>query len=307
MKRLLVTGASGLLGINLALRESAHRDVTGVTHSHSLRNVPFPVKTVDLTSPGAVNRLLMEIQPELVINCAAMANIDDCEQQPEQATLINSRMPGLLAKVCRERGIRLVHLSTDAVFDGTHGDYRETDTPHPLSVYAQTKLDGEEAVLDIYPQAVIARVNFYGWSLTGKRSLAEFFYNNLSQGKQVNGFTDVEFCPLFVDNLTELLLLLGEGEYCGLYHVVSPVSLNKYEFGCRIAQAFELDARLIKPVSVMDGGLLARRSPRLTLNTAKLRETLRMELPGVENGICAFAAQHAAGLPQKIRNFLNLN
>jgi dTDP-4-dehydrorhamnose reductase len=307
MKRLLVTGASGLLGINLALRESAHREVTGITHSHSLAGVPFEVKAFDLTATDTPDRLLDETRPDAVVHCAAMANIDDCEKQPDQAALINSIVPGRLAEACQKREIRMVHLSTDAVFDGSRGDYLETDMPHPLSVYAQTKLDGEKAVLDAYPQAVVARVNFYGWSLTGKRSLAEFFYNNLTMGKPVNGFTDVEFCPLFVNHLAELLMRLADGVQTGLFHVVSPVSLSKYEFGCRIAEIFGLDDHLIKPVSVMDGGLTARRSPKLTLNTDKLKESLQMVLPGVEEGIHAFAEQQAAGYPKKIQSYLTHN
>jgi dTDP-4-dehydrorhamnose reductase len=304
MKQLLVTGASGLLGINLALRESAHRPVTGITNTHSLSGMPFPVRSNDLTTPGGVERILDDVQPEIVIHCAAMANIDACERQPDHAELINSQVPGLLAKACHNRKIRLVHLSTDAVFDGSRGNYLETDTPHPLSVYAKTKLDGEKAVLDADPQAVVARVNFYGWSLTGKHSLAEFFYNNLTAGNPINGFTDVEFCPLFVNNLADILLLLADGEYSGIFHVVSPISLSKYEFGCRIAEAFGLDDRLIKPVSVLDGGLTAPRSPKLTLNTDKLKNALQIVLPGIEEGIHAFAEQQAAGFPKQLQNYL---
>lgn len=304
MKRLLVTGASGLLGINLALRESAHREVTGITNSHNLSGVPFPVEALDLTLPGMVKRVLAEKKLDVVVNCAALANIDDCEKEPAKAALINSTMPGWLAQECHTRGIRLVHLSTDAVFDGLRGGYRETDKPHPLSVYAQTKLDGEKAVLDACPEAVIARVNFYGWSLSGKRSLAEFFYNNLSAGKQVNGFTDVLFCPLFVDHLVDVLMRLADSDHSGLFHVVSPVALSKFDFGCKIARALKLDDRLIKPVSVEDGGLLARRSPNLTLNMDKLRNALQLALPGVDEGIQAFASQLADGYPQRIRKFL---
>jgi dTDP-4-dehydrorhamnose reductase len=305
MKRLLVTGASGLLGINLALRESAHRDVVGVTNSHSLIDAPFFTKPFNLTAPGAIDRMLDEIKPGAVIHCAAMADIDACEKQPEKAAQINTRVPGILAHACAVRKIRLVHLSTDAVFDGQRGDYLETDTPNPLSVYARTKLDGEKAVLDAFPKAVVARVNFYGWSLTGKRSLAEFFYNNLSEGKQVNGFTDVQFCPLFVNHLADLLLQLMDSGHSGLFHVVSPVSLSKYEFGCRIAEAFGLNDKLINPVSVMDGGLTARRSPKLTLNTDKLKEALQTVLPGVEEGIKEFAEQLEEGFPQQLQKFQN--
>lgn len=304
MKRLLVTGASGLLGINLALRESAQREVTGITHSHSLSGMPFPVRSVDMMVPGVLDKMLDDVQPELVVHCAALANIDTCEKQPEQAAMINSRVPGLLAQASRKRNIRLVHLSTDAVFDGSRGNYLETDTPHPLSVYAQTKLAGEQAVMEAYPQAVVARVNFYGWSLTGKHSLAEFFFNNLSAGKTINGFTDVQFCPLFVNHLADILMHLAEGNHSGIFHVVSPISMSKYEFGCRIAEAFGLDERLIKPVSVLDGGLAARRSPNLTLNIDKLKETLQLVLPGVEEGIHAFAEQQAAGFPQQLQSYL---
>ncbi len=222
-----------------------------------------------------------------------------------EAERINSEVPGEIARICRNKGIRLVHLSTDAVFDGSRGEYLETDTPNPLSVYAQSKLSGEKSVLNNHPEAVVARVNFYGWSLTGKRSLAEFFYNNLAAGKMVNGFTDVEFCPLFVNHLAELLMRLLESNFSGIFHVVSPVSLRKYEFGCRIADAFGFDTRLIKPVSVMDGGLTARRSPKLTLNTDKLKEALQTLLPGVEDGILAFAEQQADGYPETIRRYLN--
>ncbi|HEX7557188.1 MAG TPA: SDR family oxidoreductase [Leptolinea sp.] len=304
MKRLLVTGASGLLGVNLALREYTRRAVTGITHTHHLTGIPFSIQTVDLTEPDSISRMLDEVQPETVIHCAAMADIDVCEKQPEQAALINSQVPGILAKACQVRSIRLVHLSTDAVFDGSRGGYLETDTPHPLSVYAETKLKGEMAVLAANPQAVIARVNFYGWSLTGKRSLAEFFYNNLSAGKVVNGFTDVEFCPLFVNHLANLLIRLADGNFSGIFHAVSPIALSKYEFGCRIAEAFGLDKRLIKPVSVMQGNLTAPRSLKLTLNTDKLKETLQMVLPGVEEGIRTFAEQQAAGFPQQLRQYL---
>lgn len=305
MKRLLVTGASGLLGINLALRESERREVIGTTNSHSLAGAPFLAKPYNLSAPGAVDRMLDEVRPAAVIHCAAMADIDACEKQPEKAALINTRVPGILAKACSVRKIRLVHLSTDAVFDGQRGGYLETNTPNPLSIYARTKLDGEKAVLDAFPKAVVARVNFYGWSLTGKRSLAEFFYNNLSEGKPVNGFTDVQFCPLFVNHLADLLIQLLDSGHSGLFHVVSPVSLSKYEFGCRIAEAFGLDNKLIKPVSVMDGGLAARRSPNLTLNTDKLKEALQIVLPGVEEGIKEFAEQMEEGFPQQLQNYLN--
>lgn len=278
--------------------------MTGVVHSRNLSATPFTVITSDLTGDGAIDRLLDAVHPGGVIHCAAMADIDACEAQPEKAEQINNQVPGDIARACKDRNIRLVHLSTDAVFDGSRGGYLETDMPNPLSVYARTKLYGEQSVLEAFPEAVVARVNFYGWSLTGKRSLAEFFYNNLSAGNPVKGFTDVEFCPMFVNHLADLLMHLLDGTFYGIYHVVSPVSLSKYEFGCRIADIFGLDARLIQPISVLDGGLTARRSPKLTLNTDKLKAALQNVLPGVQEGILAFAGQQSTGFPQQIQRYL---
>ena len=142
-----------------------------------------------------------------LINCAALANLEECEQSPELAKILNVDLPAQLAKSCAQRGIRFVHISTDAVFDGEKEEaYTEEDIPNPLGVYSQTKLDSEQATFSENPDAIVARVNMFGWSLSNRRSLGEFFVNNLSEGKNVNGFTDVIFCPMLV-NVTARLLL----------------------------------------------------------------------------------------------------
>ena len=147
----------------------------------------------------------------------------------------------------------------------------------------------------------MARVNFYGWSLRGQRSLAEFFYNSLTAGQGVRGFTDIFFCPLVVNDLADLLLeMLGRG-LSGLYHTVSSESISKYAFGVAIANRFSLDGNLITPTSWKEGGLTARRSPNLTLNTGKLAATLGRSLPGIEPGIERFFRLQQAGYPQQIQ------
>ena len=128
------------------------------------------------------DRLLNETRPDAVIHTAALANLEECESNPEKGYRLNAEIPGILARLCERRSIRFVHISTDAVFGGTKkGAYKEEDKPNPQGVYAQTKLDGERAVQKANPLAIIARVNFYGWSLTNRRSLGEFFVNNLSE------------------------------------------------------------------------------------------------------------------------------
>lgn len=303
MTHILVTGVSGLLGLNFALHNYRKHKITGVVHHNLLEAAPFDVIMADLSEVGTAAKLLERVRPDLVLNCAALANIDLCEEQPELAQKLNVDLPDELARETAARGVGLVHISTDAVFDGMHGDYTEEDRPNPLSTYARTKLAAEEAVLQANPEALVARVNFFGWSISGRRSLAEFFFNNLTAGMSIKGFTDVFFCPLEVTLLAELLLELADKHRSGIYHVVSGECLTKYDFGCRIAQLFSLDTRLIRPVTVNEGGLTAARSPNLRLRTEKLAAALDKPAPGQDSGLARFFEQFQRGYPRYIRTF----
>lgn len=304
MTRLLVTGASGLLGISLAI-EAFQRgyQVTGVVNQHPLQGVPFAIYTTDLARAGAIDALFESCQPEAVIHCAAVANLETAEANPALAQRLNAELPGQLASQAYHRGIRFIHISTDAIFDGVKGDYSEKDRPNPKSVYARTKLAGEQVVASACPDALIARVNFYGWSLSGRRSLAEFFFNQLNAGQRTLGFTDVIFCPLLVNDLADLLLTCLEKGLSGLYHVASREGLSKYAFGVGVARYFGLDETLIIPVSVLESNLVAQRSPNLSLKTDKLSTALNLSLPDQAAGLRRFYTLFRSGYPQTIQSF----
>jgi dTDP-4-dehydrorhamnose reductase len=220
---------------------------------------------------------------------------------------LNTDLPGELALACTRLGIKMVHISTDAVFDGEGGGYSEEDQVNPLSVYARSKLKGEERVRAANADALIARVNFYGWSLTGKRSLAEWFVQNLSDGKSVNGFTDVYFCPLEVHDLVDTLLEMVNMHLNGTYHVVSREYWSKFEFGIAIATRFGFDSTLIHPVSWKDGGLKAARSPRLILDCSKLENALGHPIAGQQSGLERFYQSFKTGLPQRLKELAGDN
>ena len=305
MTRMLVTGASGMLGANLALlAQEMDYEVLGWTNSRPLVNAPFATRPVDFCDQQALAQAFEDAQANALINCAAQANVDAAEKHPEHAFRVNADAAGELALLARIAEIPMIHISTDAVFDGTQGNYRETDAPNPLNTYAKSKLAGEQAVAEANPAAAIARVVFYGWSLTGTRSLAEFFYNNLTAGKPVNGFTDMFFSPLYVGHLAEALLEMLEKGLGGIYHVYASESLSKYDFGVHLAHEFGLDASLIRPISALDSDLLARRSLNLGMNTDKLQAALGKGLPSQAEGLRALHADLDSGLRQKL---LSLN
>lgn len=303
--RYLVTGASGLLGLNLSLWLEKENSVVGVIHRPELKAVPYKVIVTDLSQPGECEKVIDRVKPDAVIHTAAMAIVDDCENQPEQARLVNAELPGHLAELTHKMGIQMLHISTDAVFDGQKGNYIEEDSPNPLGVYAQTKLDGEKAIQESNPDAVIARVNFYGFSLRGQRSLAETFIKKLECGICMNGFTDIHFCSMYVMDLSRILIRMIELQLKGLYHTVSRECISKYEFGVRIARKFGFDPNLIKPISVDDSGLVAKRSPNLCLNVQKLEKALGKSLPCQDEGIEKLYGDFQSGTREKLAALLN--
>jgi len=283
-----------------ALRE---HEIIGVDRGR-LQSAPFPVIKTNFFNSRAFDETLDSTMPDWVINCAALANLEECEKHPDQAKILNVDLPRELAEACAKHNTKFIHLSTDAVFDGTkEGMYTEEDEPSPPGVYSQTKLDSEYAVQEANPDAIVARVNFFGWSLSGHRSLSEFFVNNLSQGKNVNGFTDVIFCPMWVTHLAQTLIAMLEKDMHGLYHVVGAQPMSKYQFGVEVARKFGLRESLIKPQSVEKSGLTAKRSHNLWLSVHKLSTELGRVLPEFSTGLDGFYTQHQQGYPQKIRGY----
>lgn len=305
--RLLVTGASGLLGLNLSLvAVNQGHQVIGLTHQQGLRGVPFDLLPMDLLEMAGALAAIEKTQPEAIIHCAAIADLNVAEKEPELARRLNADAAGQLADAASRWGIPMIHISTDAVFDGVSGGYDEDAPTNPLSVYAQTKLEGEQAVADRNPDAIIARVVFFGWSMAGNRSLAEFFFNNLMAGHRVKGFTDTLFSPLYTEDLAEVLLEMLAAGLSGLYHVVSPEHLSKYDFGVRIAERFGFDADLIEPISMYEMARGAPRALNLVLMPDKVQAALGHPLPTVHAGIERFYQRWQEAYPGQLQAYASL-
>jgi dTDP-4-dehydrorhamnose reductase len=313
VKRLLVTGVSGLLGLNLAWLARDRFLVTGVLRGKRAVAVPgctpFEVLSADLTCPEQIEWALERSQPDWIIHCAALTDVDHCEAHPEEAQRANAWLPGALAQTAAQYGVRLLHLSTDAVFDGQRGNYTESDSPSPINAYGRSKLEGERAVVSANPDALIARVNFYGWSWQGKRSLAEYFYNNLSVGQPVFGFHDLIFCPLLVNDLVEILLSMLDHGLSGLYHVVSAEAQSKFAFARMLAHQFGFDEAMVTPASYKIANMTAPRSPLLSLRSEKLVASLPAQdaarlLSGQEAAMRRFVELYHQGYPQALHALL---
>lgn len=263
MTRLMVTGASGLLGANLVLEAMGSHQVIAVTHRHPVAASGVAAYQVDLTDGRAARALVAETAPEWIVHCAAATDVDDCEQDPEFAQRLNRDMAAHVAAAAFAQEAAFLLISTDAVFDGETGNYDETAAPNPLSAYGRSKVAGEQAVLREYPKALVLRTNIYGWNARAKESLAEWFLHRCESGLRSPGWTDVWSTPILVNDLAGIVLRLLASGACGLYHVGGATCLSKYEFGRHVAAAFDFDPELIEAASVAEAGLAAPRARRL--------------------------------------------
>jgi dTDP-4-dehydrorhamnose reductase len=218
-----------------------------------------------------------------VINCIAMTDIDRCTSEPELAMWLNSEIPEVIAKHCKEKGIEFTHISTDAVFSGQNQYSLESDEPIPKSIYGLSKLKGEERALETYPKAKILRVNFFGWNNKG-RSLFNFIYSNLNNGTQITGFKDVYFTPLYAGQTVNGIKRLHKMPDSGIFHVVGNERISKYDFCLKVAESFGFDSNLILPGLISDGVLGRHRNRDLSLSNEKIRK-LGIEVPSLVDNI----------------------
>ncbi len=303
--RILITGASGLLGSNVLLAAiDAGYHVTATSHSRPIRASGAQWKAADLTVEGAAAELLADTQPEWIVHCAAATDVDRCEQDPDWAFSLNRDMPAAIAAAADQTGASMVHISTDAVFDGGPGPHRESDPTNPINTYGESKLSGERAVLAADPRAAVVRTNFYGWSPTGRTSLAEWFLGNLRSGEPCNGFTDIQISPLLVNDLAHALLRILQAGASGIWHLGCAGQFSKYEFGVRIAEVFDLDPNLIAPVESHAAGLPAQRPKDLSLDSQRAVQELGIDLPPCEEGIRRFSVLEQEGYSGRLENLL---
>lgn len=304
MSRVLVTGASGLLGLSLCLDLARDHEVVAVSRGRLVHHPGVAARQVDLTDLSAVRELWAGAAPDVVVHAAALTSIETCEEHPDLARRLNADVTEEVARQCRDRGTRLLHVSTDAVFDGSDGPYSEADATGPLSVYGQTKLEAEGRCLDACPDALVARVNFFGWSAGGDRSLAEFFITALRAGRPVGGFTDVLFSPLYQRDLGDLLMAAVETRITGVRHAGGPDVLSKYQFGRLVAETFALDPELVQSASVAELSAGRVRSPRLALDSSRLARETGRALPTVRSGLRRMRADEGSGRVGELRRAL---
>jgi dTDP-4-dehydrorhamnose reductase len=297
----LVTGAAGFLGTNVGLALDGRVTGTGVVRRHAFASA-FPREVeIELTEPGAIASCIRTLRPAVVLHAAAVSGHETCERFPDEAVAVNVEATRWIAEAASEVGARVVYISTDSVFPGTSGDYRESDDPEPFSLYGETKLQGERAVMQCDDRNLVVRTNFFGWSSSGRRSVLEFFVNSLRAGQEVHGYPDFIVTSIYVQSLVEIIWTLVSSGAAGVIHVASSDAVSKHDFGVRIAEEFGLDESLISPRGAAAGGHSTSRSRDISLNTDRLASLLG-EAPETQAAGIAKAHEDEATIGVALRN-----
>jgi dTDP-4-dehydrorhamnose reductase len=237
-RRLLIFGGSGFVGGVLALsalQKGWQVLVADLVFHPGLGAAGW--ERLDLMDPDAVDRIIAGFQPDAVINLAALADIDRAERERELAWKINVDGARFVAESCRRQAARLVFLSSDAVFDGLGGPYREQDTPAPLNYYGATKMEAEKAVTQAHPEVVVARISLVlGFPVTAGNSFLASLEQKLAAAEQIVCPVDEVRTPIDVHTLCACLLELAQGSFSGILHLGGMQWINRCDLSRAAAE-----------------------------------------------------------------------
>ncbi|KZL94095.1 dTDP-4-dehydrorhamnose reductase family protein [Clostridium magnum] len=280
----IITGSNGMLGKDIvSLFSNKERfNLHGINRSKK-DNKKVYQHACDLTDFNKAISILNELNPDIIIYCAANVNVDACEKDKEYALKLNAYAAQALASY-KPVKTKFVYISTDSIFDGIKGNYTEEEIENPLNYYAYSKLQGEKLVLKENPNTIVIRTNIYGFHIPEGNSLVEWALNNLKYNNKILGFKDVYFNPVYTKQLAKVIFNLIGIDFNGMVNVGCEKGLNKYEFLIKLARKFNLDSSLISESSVDGISFKAKRPKNTILNLTKLKNIINYEIE-IDDGI----------------------
>jgi dTDP-4-dehydrorhamnose reductase len=293
--KILVTGAGGLLGSKLITLLAAQADTELIaTARHSLpvpANVSF--HKLDITNPENIRVVFDDVRPDVVMNTAAMTQVDDCELNREVCWEQNVVSMKHLTNACDEFGIHLVHVSTDFIFDGSHGPLTEDEKPGPVNYYGESKLEGERIVMKMKGKwAIVRTVLVYGYRPGLNRSnIVLWVKKSLEEGKNIKVVTDQFRTPTLAEDLANGCWLAAKKNATGVYHVSGSEMMTPYEIAIRTADFFKLDKSLIAPTDSTQFKQPAKRPMKTGFVIEKARKELGYKPRSFEEGLRLIAGQ----------------
>ncbi len=297
MKKVLITGANGLLGQKLIYLLAQQPDIQLLATSRGEARFVLPAnvlyKTLNITDKEAVQALITAEKPQVVIHTAAMTQVDDCETQQAECWLQNVEATRFIALACEANQAFLVHLSTDFIFDGKDGPYTEEASPNPLSYYGESKLAAEKIVQNLSsPWAIVRTVLVYGIIPAGSRSnIVLWVKKSLEDKKTIKVVDDQWRTPTLAEDLAMGCWLVGKQEAQGIFNISGKDLLTPYDMAIATADYFNLDKSYIIRTDGSGFTQPAARPPRTGFVIEKARRILGYEPHSFTEGIAILEKQ----------------
>ena len=292
--KVLVTGANGLLGQELVALLLQRKHEVIATSKGASRLQPsfagsFTYRDLDITDGLEVQKVVMEFMPEVIVHAAAMTQVDECELNKIDCYNINVTATRFLIEAAKEVNSRLVYVSTDFIFDGSAGPYKEEDEPKPLNYYGSTKLSAETEVVESgLPWAIARTVLVIGNAIGTRSNIISWVKDKLSKGEKIRVVNDQFRTPTFTEDLAKGIVLIIEKKATGIYHISGKDLLTPYEIALKTAAHFQLDSSLIEKADVTSFSQPAVRPPRTGFQIDKARKDLGYEPLSFDEGLNKF-------------------
>jgi dTDP-4-dehydrorhamnose reductase len=274
--KFLISGASGLLGSKIAelAEEEGHQVFSGYFSQEPMFGKPIKL---DIKDKKSILEIISDIKPDTIIHSAALTNVDECEKNKKLAEEINVVGTKSIAEAAKDNNAHLSYVSTDYVFDGSKGMYKEEDKTNPVNFYGQSKLHGEKAVEEINEEFLIARTSvIYGARpASGKINSALWLIESLEKNQEIRVLTDQFISPTLNTNLAKMVLEASERRLCGIYHMAGASRASRFEFAIKLAETFNLNESLIRKSSISDMDWVAKRPKDSSLDVSKIYNVLK--------------------------------
>lgn len=280
--RVMVTGSAGVLGRRLTPLLAGEYHVTAVIYRNSLQSEESPnldIRKCDLTDIDATARLVDHTDPDIIINCAAMTDVDGCEDNPELAHRINCGIAENLLKTSDSKKTYFVQVSTDYLFDGKVGPYTEDAAPNPLNVYGRTKWEAEKIIRAWSGDSLIVRTSaLYDCFALERANLFASIYARLKSGQIVKAASDLYCNPIWSQNLSMALKEAIKNRITGILNIAGREYLTRYRFACTIAEQFGFPSKIVREVPLSELNRRANRPCRAGVDITKASEILQTKL-----------------------------
>jgi len=297
VQKILITGSNGLLGQKLVNLFSKLRnyEVFALSRGDNRNetSIKYTYYNIDITDSKRLGELINSLKPHCIVNCAAMTNVDECQKEKEKCDFINVEAVKTLVNCAQENNVHLIQISTDFIFDGVNGPYKEDDEPNPINYYGLSKLKSEDIIINSKIKYTILRtILVFGIVDNMSTNNIVLFVKNALENKQEVTMVDDQYrMPTFVDDLAQACLLSIQNRAYGVFHISSSELLSVYEMAIQIAKVFELDASLINRISTNHLNQFAKRPPKTGFDLEKSKKILNFPQLPFRNRLQAFKNQ----------------